>query len=80
MEKLKNKFESSTVFSNTSVLNKAMNLGFHELLGDANGVNIEVELYNSVSPKMVMDSALKYLQPSNCSSLHYKSKKSQSKK
>jgi zinc protease len=79
MEKLKNKFESSMVFSNTSVLNKAMNLGFHELLGDANGINGEVELYNNVSPKMVMDSALNYLQPSNCSSLQYKSKKSYSK-
>jgi zinc protease len=79
MEKLKNKFESSMVFSNTSVLNKAMNLGFHELIGDANGINKEVEIYNNVSPKMVMNSALNYLQPSNCSSLQYKSKKSKMK-
>ncbi len=34
MEKVKNKFESSTVFSNTSILNKAANLSFFELLGD----------------------------------------------
>ena len=34
MEKVKNKFESSTVFSNTSILNKAVNLSFYELLGD----------------------------------------------
>jgi zinc protease len=34
MEKVKNKFESSTVFSNTSILNKAANLSFCELLGN----------------------------------------------
>ncbi len=31
LEKVKNKFESSTVFSNTSALNKAVNLAFYEL-------------------------------------------------
>ena len=76
IEKVKNKFESSMVFSNTNVLNKAMNLCFYELLGDANEVNQEVELYNRVNPEMVMIAAKKYLQPDNCSSLHYKSKKS----
>jgi len=76
IEKVKNKFESSMVFSNTSVLNKAMNLCFYELLGDANEVNHEVELYNRVNSEMVREAAEKYLQPSNCSSLLYKSKKS----
>jgi predicted Zn-dependent peptidase len=76
IEKVKNKFESSMVFSNTSVLNKAMNLCFYELLGDANEVNHEVELYNRVNSEMVREAAEKYLQPANCSSLLYKSKKS----
>jgi zinc protease len=75
IEKLKNKFESSMVFSNTSVLNKAMNLGFYELLGDANGVNTEIDVYNRVSPEMVKQSALNYLKNSNCSTLHYMSDK-----
>ena len=75
MEKVKNKFESSQVFSNTSVLNKAMNLGFFELLGDANEVNHEVERYNEVNPEMVMEVSENYLKPANCSSLHYRSKK-----
>ncbi len=76
MEKVKNKYESSMVFSNTNVLNKAMNLGFYELLGDANSINNEVKLYNSVVSEMVMDAATDYMKPANCSSLLYKSKKS----
>jgi zinc protease len=74
MEKLKNKFESSMLFSNTNVLNKAMNLGFYELMGDANGVNKELESYNGVSPELLMDAANKYLKEENCSTLLYKSK------
>ena len=76
MEKVKNKFESSTVFSNTSIQNKAMNLGFHELLGDANGINEEIKRYSEVDPDMVMKMAKKYLDPSNCSTMYYKSIKS----
>src|SRR5664280_854451 len=45
MEKVKNKFESSTVFSNTSILNKAANLSFCELLGNPALINNEVDLY-----------------------------------
>jgi zinc protease len=73
MEKVKNKFESSTVFSNTSILNKAMNLSFYELLGDAELINIEVETYRRVTREMIIDAIRKYLIPSNCSTLHYKS-------
>ncbi len=73
MEKVKNKFESSTVFSNTSILNKAMNLSFCELLGNADLINQEIETYKKVSPEMVIEAANKYLVPSNCSTLYYKS-------
>jgi zinc protease len=79
MEKVKNKFESSVNFSNTSVLSKAMNLGLYELLGDANAINDEVKVYNEVVPEMVIEAANNYLKPANCSSLHYKSKKSKKK-
>lgn len=76
MEKVNNKFESSTVFSNTSIQNKAMNLGFHELLGDANGINDEIRFYKEVDYDMVKKVAGKYLDPSNCSTMYYKSIKS----
>jgi len=71
LEKVKNKFESSTVLSNTSILNKAMNLSFYELLGNADLLNSEVENYRSVNRKMVTESAGKYLNPENCTTLYY---------
>jgi zinc protease len=55
MEKVKNKFESSTVFSNTSILNKAANLAFYELLGDPGIINSEVYSYRNVNHAMVID-------------------------
>jgi zinc protease len=71
MEKVKNKFESSTVFSNTSILNKAANLSFFELLGDPGLINREVEAYRSVSHSMVTEAVKKYFSPVNCSTINY---------
>jgi zinc protease len=73
MEKVKNKFESSTVFSNTSILNKAANLSFFELLGNPGLINNEVNAYRNVSQSMVIEALRKYFIPSNCSTLYYKS-------
>jgi zinc protease len=71
LEKVKNRFESSVVLSNTSILNKAMNLSVYELLGDPGMVNREVEGYRAVSREMVRESAIKYLRPENCTTLFY---------
>jgi predicted Zn-dependent peptidase len=73
MEKVKNKFESSTVFSNTSILNKAANLSFCELLGNPALINNEVDLYRNVSHGMVIESLEKYFIPTNCSTINYMS-------
>jgi predicted Zn-dependent peptidase len=73
MEKVKNKFESSTVFSNTSILNKAANLSFFELLGNPELINNEVELYRNVSHGMVIEALEKYFVPANCSTINYMS-------
>lgn len=73
MEKVKNKFESSSVFSNTSILNKAVSLAYYELMGNAELVNKEVDLYRKVSQEMITTAIRKYFIPSNCSTLHYKS-------
>ena len=73
MEKVKNKFESSTVFSNTGILNKAMNLSFCELLGNPGLINQEVDSYRKVSQEMVNAAIGRYFVPSNCSTLYYKS-------
>lgn len=73
IEKVKNKFEASTVFGNTSILNKAINLSFYELLGDAGLINREVEEYRKVSNEMIIESSRKYFTKENCSTLYYKS-------
>jgi predicted Zn-dependent peptidase len=71
IEKVKNKFESSTVFSNTSILNKAANLSFFELIGDPGLINREVEFYRNVSREMMVEAVEKYFVPTNCSTLKY---------
>lgn len=73
MEKVKNKFESSTVFSNTSILNKALNLAYFELLGDADLINLQVDNFRKVSRRMVVETAERLFTPSNCTTLYYKS-------
>ena len=75
MEKVKNKFEATTVLSNSNIMNKATNLALYELLGDANRINGEVEVYRNVTAGAVSDAANKYLVPTNCTTLYYKSDK-----
>jgi len=74
-EKVKNKFEASTVFGNTSILNKAINLSFYELLGDAGFINKEVEEYRKVTNEEVAETSKKCFTSENSSTLYYKSAK-----
>ena len=71
IDKVKNRYESSSVLSNTSILNKALNLSVYELLGDASRINREVENYRAVSKPIIRDAAIRYLNPENCSTLYY---------
>jgi zinc protease len=73
MEKVKNKFESSTVFANSNILNKAVNLSFYELLGNPELINQEVGEYRKITGEMVKEVTGRYFVPSNCSTLYYKS-------
>jgi zinc protease len=73
MEKVKNKFEASTVFSYTSILNKAVNLSIYELLGNPELINNEVDAYRRVTRENVVETARRYLVSSNCSTIYYKS-------
>jgi len=74
LQKVKNKIESTSQFSETSVLNKAMNLSFAELLGDANDVNFEIEKYQNVTAEDINRVANEILIESNCSTLIYSKK------
>ncbi len=74
IEKVKNKFESSVVFSYSNILNKAMNLALYELLGDPGMINTEVDLFRQTNNNMIIETARKYFTDNNCSTLYYRSK------
>jgi len=71
LEKVKNRYESSNVLSNTSILNKAMNLAVCELLGDPGLINREVADFRAVSGEMVRETATRFLTRANSSTLYY---------
>ena len=72
MEKMNNRFEATTLMSNLSSVNKAMNLATYENLGDVSLINREIEGYRSVSAAEVSDTASKYVTDNNCTTLYYK--------
>ncbi len=73
--KYKNKVESALVFSEISILNKAMNLAFFELLGDINLINTEKEIYQKVTVEDIQHLAQTIFVKENCSELHYLAEK-----
>jgi len=74
LEKLKNKIESSLAFSEVNVLNKAINLAFFELLGDANLINSEAIEYQGVTTDDIQRVAREIFTKENCSELYYRAK------
>jgi predicted Zn-dependent peptidase len=56
------------------VLDKAINLAYAEVLGDANLVNMEAEKYRAVSPEQFMQTAQQIFRNENSTTLYYKSK------
>jgi zinc protease len=71
LEKIKHRYESTVVFSETNALNKAQNLGFYESLGDANLINTEVEHYLSVTPTDLFNAANAIFSEENVATLIY---------
>ena len=75
IEKVKNKFEANTLFSELNVMNKAMNLGFYEMLGDLALINREVGLYRAVGDDDIRSFSSRTFRPENSSTLIYNTKK-----
>jgi predicted Zn-dependent peptidase len=71
LQKVKNKAESTHVFGELGILNKAMNLAFSELLGDANLVNSEIERIQAVTASGIREVSSAILNETNCSTLYY---------
>jgi len=71
LTKVKNKTESTMIFSEMSLLDKAMNLAYYELLGDADKLNHETEKYLMVTPQQIKEEANKLFRKDNSSTLIY---------
>jgi len=75
LNRLMIKIRTEKAFSEQGLLNRAMNLCTFELLGDANGINEEKEIYNAIQPEHILDIANNILLKTNCSLLKVKAKK-----
>jgi predicted Zn-dependent peptidase len=74
LQKAKNKIEAMISFEDMSLLNRANNLAFYELLGDAQMINDEWDKYKNVSAAFLQATAKDILRADNCSTLFYKKK------
>ena len=72
LKKVKNQAESSHVFGQVELLNRAMNLAMAASLGDASMVNKEAALINAVTPSDIEKIAKEVLADTNCSTLYYR--------
>ncbi|UXP33904.1 insulinase family protein [Reichenbachiella agarivorans] len=66
--------ESSHVFSEVELLNRAINLAFFTMLGDTRLMDQELPKLNAVTREHVMAVSKKVLNKSNCSTLYYHAK------
>ncbi len=74
LEKSKNKIEAMIAFEDMSLLSRANNLAFYELLGDAELINEEWNRYNAVTTASMQETAKEIFRKENCSTLFYKRK------
>lgn len=74
LEKVKNQAEAAHEFGQMNLLNRSIALAYHELLGDANGINTELDRYRAVSVADIQRVAHEVLRPENSSTLIYISK------
>ena len=72
LEKSKNKIEAMIAFEDMTLLNRANNLAFYELLGDARMINDEWERYQAVTAESLLSTAKEIFRVGNCNTLFYK--------
>ncbi|MDE6493982.1 MAG: insulinase family protein [Bacteroidales bacterium] len=75
LEKVKNKLETALLFSNMKAIDKAMNLGYFELMGSAAALNAEDGRYRGVTALQIQEAVKRCLTPANSSTLYYQAKK-----
>ncbi|MFN8310759.1 MAG: pitrilysin family protein [Chitinophagales bacterium] len=71
LEKVKNKMEAYLTFGETNVLNRAMNLAYFEMLGNAASINEELPKILGVSLHDLQRVSTTLFRKENCSTIHY---------
>lgn len=75
LQKVVNRFESNDLFSNMNYLNRASNLAYYELIGQAEDINTENEKYRKIKPENLKDTARVLFCENNSTTLRYHAKK-----
>ncbi|UYQ92784.1 insulinase family protein [Chitinophaga horti] len=71
LEKVKNRVESMLAFEDMSLLNRANNLAFYELIGNAEQMNTEFENYQRVTAEQIQEEAQLIFDEKNSNTIHY---------
>ena len=71
LTKVKNKSESIMAFSEMNLLDKAMNLAYYELLGDADLLNTEMDKYTLITAAQIKEAAKSTFVREKSSTLYY---------
>lgn len=71
LQKAKNKTESVVAFEDMSLMNRANNLAFYELLGDAGMMNTDLQKFQAVTVEDIMREAGEIFRKGNCNTLRY---------
>ncbi|MCU0387289.1 MAG: insulinase family protein [Chitinophagaceae bacterium] len=71
LQKAKNKTESVVAFEDMSLMNRANNLAFYELLGDAALMNTELAKFQTVTVDGLLSEAREIFRKGNCNTLRY---------
>jgi len=70
-----NSLEFGIGYVQTSIVSKTRNLGYFELIGDAEMINYEKEKYSKITAEDIKKAAQKTLTENNVSVIHYLSNK-----
>ena len=71
LDKARNRYESHRLMSFMSAANKAFNIAYHEVLGDAEGINAEKEQYMSVTAGEINGASQRTFRTENSTVIHY---------
>jgi zinc protease len=74
LQKAKNKIEAMIAFEDMTLLSRANNIAFYELLGDAAWINKEWEHYQAVTTGYLQETAKHIFRPQNSNTLFYRKK------